>query len=158
MQGSSAEGADNTFEDNISSDFYNAGITTITYFYSAGGLHAPTVYHGLTLQLTKNANSCTSTLCDGGGTPRSLAEFQSDMDADTGTTQPLSDTYYTAVRTLRSDTVLDLNELEQWHTAAQPIADPYSLTETRFMEGYAEIFAGNAEDAETANYAEFHAM
>jgi len=49
--------------------------------------------------------------------------------------------------------------LEQWHTAAQPIADPYSLTETRFMEGYAEIFAQNAEtDAETANYAEFHAM
>ena len=158
VQGSSAEGADNTFEDNISSDFYNAGITTITYFYSAGGLHAPTVYHGLTLQLTKNANSCTSTLCDGGGTPRSLAEFQSDMDADTGTTQPLSDTYYTAVRTLMADTVLNLNELEQWHTAAQPIADPYSLTETRFMEGYAEIFAGNAEDAETANYAEFHAM
>jgi len=29
-----------------------------------------------------------------------------------------------AVRTLMADTVLDLNELEQWHTAAQPIADP----------------------------------
>ncbi|MBP5495577.1 MAG: T9SS type A sorting domain-containing protein, partial [Bacteroidales bacterium] len=39
-----------------------------------------------------------------------------------------------------------------------PIADPYSLTETRFMEGYAETFAGNAENAEMANYAEFHTM
>ena len=67
---------------------------------------------------------------------------------------------------LMSDTVLDLNELEQWHTAAQSanlanyanIGDPYSLTETRFMEGYAETFAGDAEDAEMANYAEFHAL
>ena len=55
--------------------------------------------------------------------------------------------------------VLDLNALEQWHTAAKPIADPYSLMETRFMEGYAEIFAENAEtDAEMANYADFHAL
>ena len=38
------------------------------------------------------------------------------------------------------------------------IADPYSLTETRFCEGYAEPFAENAEDAEMANYAEFHTM
>ena len=80
--------------------------------------------------------------------------------------QSLSDTYYEAVRTLMSDTVLDLNELEQWHTAAQSanlanyanIGDPYSLAETRFMEGYAETFAGDAEDAEMANYAEFHAL
>ena len=101
-------------------------------------------------------NMCSPTLCDG-GTPRSLAQFQSDADADT---------YYAAVRTLMSDTVLDLNELEQWHTAAQSanlanyanIGDPYSLAETRFMEGYAETFAGNAEDAEMANYAEFHAL
>ena len=64
---------------------------------------------------------------------------------------------------LMSDTVLDLNALEQWHTAAQSanlanyanIGDPYLLMETRFMEGYAETFA---EDAEMANYAEFHAL
>ena len=72
--------------------------------------------------------------------------------------QSLSDTYYSAVRTLMSDTVLNLNELELWHTAAQPIADPYSLTETRFMEGYAEPFIADAENAEMANYAEFHAL
>ena len=29
-----------------------------------------------------------------------------------------------------SDSLLDLSALEQWHSAAQPIADPYSLTET----------------------------
>ena len=75
-----------------------------------------------------------------------------------GMRQSLSETYYEAVRALMSDTVLDLSQLEQWHAAAQPIADPYSLTETRFMEGYAETFAGNAENAEMANYAEFHAM
>ena len=72
--------------------------------------------------------------------------------------QSLSETYYTAVRALMADSVLDLNTLEQWHTAAQPIADPYSLTETRFMEGYAEPFVADADDAELANYAEFHAM
>jgi hypothetical protein len=69
-----------------------------------------------------------------------------------------ADTYYDAVRAIMADSLLDLSELEQWHTAAQPIGDPYSLTETRFMEGYAETFAGDAEDAEMANYAEFHAM
>ena len=57
-----------------------------------------------------------------------------------------------------SDSLQDLSALEQWYTAAQPIADPYSLTETRFMEGYAETFAGDADSAEMANYAEFHAM
>ena len=72
--------------------------------------------------------------------------------------QSLSETYYTAVRVLLADSVLDLNTLEQWHTAAQPIADPYSLTETRFMEGYAEPFVAETDDAELANYAEFHAM
>ena len=74
------------------------------------------------------------------------------------TAQSLSDSYYTAVRTLMSDSLLDLGTLEQWHTAAQPIADPYSLTETRFCEGYAELFAADVDDAEMANYAEFHAM
>ncbi len=74
------------------------------------------------------------------------------------TAQSLSDTYYTAVRTLMSDSLLDLGTLEQWHAAAQPIADPYSLTETRFCEGYAETFAADVDDAEMANYAEFHAM
>ena len=69
-----------------------------------------------------------------------------------------ADTYYDTVRSLMSDSLLNLNALEQWHTAAQPIADPYSLTETRFMEGYAEPFAAAADDAEMSNYAEFHAM
>ncbi len=74
------------------------------------------------------------------------------------TAQSLSATYHTAVRALMADSLLDLHELEQWHAAAQPLADPYSLTETRFMEGYNESFEANADDAELANYAEFHAM
>ena len=149
VQGSSTEGADNDFKINVSSDFYNAGATSVIYYYSTGGFHAPTLCYGVSPQQAKNANPCDSTLCNGGGTPRTLAEFQSDVDAAS---------YYDAVRTLMADTVLDLNMLEQWHTAAQPIADPYSLAETRFMEGYAETFAENAEDAETANYADFHAL
>ena len=72
--------------------------------------------------------------------------------------QTLSETYYAAVREIMSDTVLDLNELEQWHAAAQPIGDPYSLTDTRFMEGYAELFTADADDAEMANYADFHTL
>ena len=141
---------------------------------------------GVSVIPSNTANNCASTLCNNGGPvyPLPLAGFQSGMNAYTtalaGNTdtdgmgnadgagvetqnfssqqQALSDTYYTAVRTLMSDSLLDLAALEQWHTAAQPIADPYSLTETRFMEGYAESFAADVDDAEMANYAEFHAM
>jgi hypothetical protein len=70
----------------------------------------------------------------------------------------LSEIYYSAVRSILSDTVLDLNALEQWHTTAQPIADPYSLTETRFAMGYSEPFVVDTDDEELSNYAEFHAM
>ena len=160
-QGESGKGADNNFSNTQTSSFYNLGSQVITYYYSSGGNHAPynVTPSYVALNSSATANPCTPTLCNGGGLQPRLAEFQSDMDACTGSTQPLSDIYYTAVRTIMSDTVLDLNELEQWHTAASSIADPYSLTETRFMEGYAEIFAENAEtDAETANYADFHAL
>jgi len=85
---------------------------------------------------------------DGGNVDQTLAGMQ----------QSLSETYYAAVRSIMTDTTLDLNALEQWHTAARPIADPYSLTETRFAMGYDELFVANADDAELANYAEFHAM
>ncbi len=97
-----------------------------------------------------------------GGTGVETQNFASLQQGGTGnlseTAQSLSESYYTAVRALMSDSLLDLGTLEQWHTAAQPIADPYSLTETRFCEGYAETFAADVDDAEMANYAEFHAM
>ena len=160
-QGESSKGADNSFSNTQTSSFRNAGPQYITYYYSNGGNHAPynETQTYVTLNSSATANPCSSTLCNDGWVQPRLADFQSDMDTYTDSTQPLSDIYYTAVRTLMSDTVLDLNELEMWHTVAQPISDPYSLTETRFMEGYAEIFAENAEtDAEMANYAEFHAL
>jgi subtilisin family serine protease len=160
-QGESGKGADNSFSNTQTSSFRNPGPQDITYYYSNGGNHVPynVTPSYVALNNSATANPCTSTLCNDGWIQPRLAEFQSDMDACTGSTQPLSNIYHTAVRAIMSDTVLDLNELEMWHTAAQPIADPYSLTETRFMEGYAEIFAENAEtDAETANYAEFHAL
>ena len=162
-QGSLQSSAGNTFNGTVSYNIENASSQNLAYYYTGRPVSDNPYYPSLRTTnvlpyLSNSANPCTSTLCNGGGTTKSLAEFQSDMDAYTGLTQPLSDTYYTAVRTIMSDTVLDLNELEQWHTAAQPIADPYSLTETRFMEGYAEIFAENAEDAEMANYADFHAL
>jgi hypothetical protein len=151
-QGSLAKGADNEFYSNLTNSIYNGGVQKLTYYFSSGNNHAPTNPYNVTLNSRANSNSCSSTLCypHGGGLPPILlAGSQSDISADT---------YYTAVRAIMSDTVLDLSALEQWHSAAQPIADPYSLTETRFMEGYAETFAENAENAEMANYAEFHAM
>jgi hypothetical protein len=163
-QGSLQSSAGNTFNGTVSYNIENASSQNLAYYYTGRPVSDNPYYPSLRTTnvvpyLSNSANPCTSTLCNGnGGMTKSLAEFQSDMDTYTGSTQPLSDTYYAAVRTLMSDTVLDLNELEQWHTAAQPIADPYSLTETRFMEGYVETFAGNAEDVEMANYAEFHAM
>ncbi len=160
MQGWSNSGADNSFVNTQTNSFYNPGPQYISYFYSSGGNHAPynVTPSYVALNSSATANSCASTLCDGGWVQPRLAEFQSDMDACTGSTQPLSDIYYTAVRTLMTDTILDLNELEQWHAAAQPIGDPYSLAETRFMEGYVETFTADVDDAEMANYAEFHAL
>ena len=143
-------GADNSFDHTIASSFYNAGSQNVLYAYSNGDIsHVPYNPYNIVTYDLSSANGCEPNLCYDGSVPRSLSQFQSDMDADD---------YFNAVRTLMSDTVLNLNELEQWHTAALPIADPYSLTETRFMEGYAETFSENAENAEMANYAEFHAL
>ena len=188
-------GADNTFKGTLSSSFYNAGNQSVTYSYSNSTFHQPYLPHNVSTFGLALANGCPSMLCSG-GTPKSLAGFQSDMNiytavhsaAPSGATEPqpnthtvgaaepqpnaqsladmrqsLSATYHTAVRALMADSLLDLNELEQWHVTAQSLADPYSLTETRFVEGYAEAFAADANDAdandaEMANYAEFHAM
>ena len=147
-QGTAVKGADNIFASTITSSIFNESMDVINYYYGNGS--APISPYQVTTYSGAAANLCSSTLCDGGiPGPGPIDALEGDMDADI---------YYTAVRTLMSDTVLDLNELEQWHTAAQPIGDPYSLTETRFMEGYVETFAGNAEDVEMANYAEFQAM
>lgn len=153
-------GADNSFDHTFVSSFYNAGSQSILYVYSNGSnLNTPYNPYNITTYNLSIGNTCISTLCEGGDTPKSLTGFQSEAGNLSETAQSLSETYYAAVRTLMSDSLLDLGTLEQWHTAAQPIADPYSLTETRFMEGYAETFAENAEtNAEMANYAEFHAM
>ena len=151
-QGSPSKGADNEFHNtsNTISNFYNPELPSITYYYYNGNTNLiPSSSLGLTLITVNTSNSCASTLCNNGGSMKSLTEFQSDMDADS---------YYESVRALMADSVLDLNALEQWHAAAQPIADPYSLTETRFMLGYDDLFAADADDAELANYAEFHAM
>ena len=184
-QGSSAKGADNEFHNtsvNIS-NFYNPEVWRISYYYYNGNTDLyPAHSTGVDLTTVSALNSCPSTLCDhnnGGGIYLPLSGFASQVSAYTaalsGTDddglegandypslqtlrQTLSDTYYAAVREIMSDTVLDLNELEQWHAAAQPIGDPYSLTETRFMLGYSEPFTADAEDAEMANYAEFHAL
>ena len=162
LQGSLQSSAGNFFGKVKNYNIQNMSNQSLVYFYtgtpSSSNPYYPSMRTSNVLPyLSNTANSCISTLC-GGGSLKSLSEFQSDMDTYTGSTQPLSDIYYTAVRIIMSDTVLDLNELEMWHTAAQPIGDPYSLTETRFMEGYAEIFAGNADDSEMANYADFHAL
>ena len=170
-QGSSSKGADNTFAFTQNSSFYNLGWDTITYFYKN---YSDPIFPYRIIPSTKTAaNSCSSTLCNGGGgVYMPLASFSSQIEtyvtaagnantdaADVATQQQsLSETYYEAVHTLMSDSLLDLVALEQWHTAAQPIADPYSLTETRFCEGYNESFLTDADNAELTNYAELHAM
>ncbi len=184
-QGNINQGVDNKFLFGQTSSLYNIGSFQLNYYHSSNNIF--NLYNPTGVATESNIatlNPCTSTLCDngipGGGGGQFLASFQSDMNAYTtalanqspadGTdggvdetlsemVHALSETYYNAVRTLLADTVLDLNELEQWHTVAQPIADPYSLTETRFMMGYSEPFVNtDADDAELANYADFHAM
>ena len=151
-QGNANSSAGNTFDKKVGMDIVNDRSQNINYYYTGNisGVYYPDQCSGLVTRLSaSSANTCASLLCENGGNGRSLAGFLSNIEADT---------YYIVVRALMSDTALDLNELEQWHTAAQHIADPYSLTETRFMEGYAEPFVAYAEDAEMTNYADFHAM
>ncbi|MBR4912523.1 MAG: S8 family serine peptidase [Bacteroidales bacterium] len=187
-QGSVQQGADNQFVNTqVSSLYFSTGKNRI-YHYSNIGFHTPYLPYNVSIDNTAEECGCASTLCDNGGGPYvPLTSFASQVSAYTaalsGTDddglegandysslqalrQTLSDTYYAAVREIMSDTVLDLNELEQWHTAAHSanlanyanIGDPYSLTETRFMLGNSEPFTADAEDAEMANYAEFHAL
>ena len=188
VQGTSTKGADNVFDNNTQniSNLYNSTASNITYYYYVSGTNLEPVHRtGVTPVAINNENSCAPTLCNyNGGGSVYLAGFQSDMNAYTtalaatadaegmengdstgvetqhfaSLQQALSNTYYDAVRAIMSDSLLDLNALEQWHTAAQPIADPYSLTETRFCEGYSETFSAAADDAELSNYAEFHAL
>ena len=179
-QGSLQTSAGNKFQQTYGMNISNGGIQSIKYYYKNSVTNSyaePTLYSGsVYVTLSNDTNTCASTLCNNGGwivngTGPSLAQFQSSIagtdddsapqggaNSDTAAWQTLSDTYHAAVRSIMSDTVLNLSTLEQWHTAAQPIADPYSLAETRFMEGYAEPFIADADDAEMANYAEFHAL
>ena len=151
IQGSSSKGADISFPTVLTSSIYNANSKTITYYYSVTGTHYPTNYVNITPVPTKNENTCSPTPCNALPDP-------GPGPADGLAGEMTSDTYHTAVRAIMADSLLDLSALEQWHAAAQSIGDPYSLTETRFMLGYDDLFAADADDAELANYAEFHAM
>ena len=173
-QGSLKRGADNLFVNTQSYSIYNAGSQLITYYHSPNYPPGNVTTSNIGVVGIAAVNPRTSTLCNhngGGNFPFLLAGFLSGMEAYTTAVgnddgggdraemrYSLSETYYESVRALMADSVLDLNALEQWHAAAQPIADPYSLTETRFMLGYDDLFAADADDAELANYAEFHAM
>ncbi len=151
IQGSSSKGADISFPTVLTSSIYNANSKTITYYYSVTGTHYPTNYVNITPVPTKNENTCSPTPCNAIPDP-------GPGPADGLAGEMTSDTYHTAVWAIMADSLLDLSALEQWHAAAQSIGDPYSLTETRFMLGYDDLFAADADDAELANYAEFHAM
>jgi hypothetical protein len=184
-QGSLQISAGNMFNHIYGFNIQNKGFSNIDYYYSgtpaSNNIYYPTIYSSNVTLLSSNlANPCTPTLCNNNNNNPRLAGFSGMMDSYTaaldsiganddsplqGENLPLTDMarnlseiYYAAVRSILSDTVLDLNALEQWHSAAQPIADPYSLTETRFAMGYSEPFVADADDAELANYAEFHAM
>ena len=170
FQGTSQNSAGNTFDKKTGLDIVNNGSQNLNYYYTGNTLspYYPDQCSGLVTKLSASkTNPCTSTLCNNngsGGTQKTLPEFQSEMaEADNDSPQldmqqSLSDTYHAAVRAIMADSLLDLSALEQWHAAAQSIGDPYSLTETRFMMGYNEPFVADADDAELANYAEFHAM
>ena len=189
-QGSLSAGADNTFNNTRVSSIQNAGGQKLTYYYSAGNNHAPYNPIFVSLNSRATANSCASTLCGYQG-PQPLVDLTSfsslfstvpsllatepptTIDGIAATEPPTTDDasaiYHTAVRTLMADSLLDMAALEQWHAAAQPIADPYSLTETRFSMGYDETFAYNTPTIpsptateppiatdELSDYTEFH--
>ena len=184
-QGSLQISAGNTFDGTSFFNINNTSIQNISYYYtgkatSINPYYPSQVTSNVSRIVSNTANPCTPTLCNNNNNNPRLAGFSGMMDSYTaaldsiganddsplqGENLPLtemarnlSEIYYAAVRSILSDTVLDLNALEQWHSAAQPIADPYSLTETRFAMGYSEPFVADADDAELANYAEFHAM
>ena len=163
-QGSLSAGADNTFNNTRMSSIQNAGGQKLTYYYSAGNNHSPYNPIFVTLNSRATANACASTLCDGVLPPPppfdltsftsllsttipspTATEHQTSTDgiaaAESPTPDEVSAIYHTAVRALMADTLLDLAALEQWHAAAQPIADSYSLTETRFALRYDEVFS-----------------
>ena len=161
-QGSLYEGADNIFSNTRISSIHNDDAQQITYFFSRSSSHIP--YNVTTTNVTLNfsvaANACASTLC--GEIPQPSVPSA----AGSPNTDDASAIYHTAVHTLMADTMMDLAALEQWHAAAQPIADPYSLAETRFAMGYDEDYANDNSQThgraslsmtdELAAYTRFH--
>lgn len=97
-------------------------------------------------------------MIDGNSEETLSSTFQTEMSSLIGMRQNLSEIYYESVRALMADSLLNLNELEQWHTVAQPISDPYSLTETRFQNGNANSTVVAETIEETYNYADFHSL
>ena len=182
-QGNLFKGADNTFSGTRTSSIYNYGTQQLTYYYSRGSSHAPYNVSSTTVTLNSGAtaNDCASTLC-GDELPQpltNLVSFTTLMSAYTPTipspaaTEPQTSTdgiaaagspttddasaiYHNAVRALMADTLLDLAALELWHAAAQPIADPYSLTETRFAMGYDEDYANNNSQTHDTTFVQTH--
>ena len=184
-QGNLFKGADNTFSGTRTSSIYNYGTQQLTYYYSRGSSHAPYNVSSTTVTLNSGAtaNDCASTLC-GDELPQPLTnlvsfttlmsayissttipspaatEPQTSTDgiaaAGSPTTDDASAIYHNAVRALMADTLLDLAALEQWHAAAQPIADPYSLTETRFAMGYDEDYANNNSQTHDTTFVQTH--
>ena len=178
-QGSLSAGADNTFNNTRMSSIQNAGGQKLTYYYSAGNNHSPYNPIFVTLNSRATANACASTLCGGvlpPPPPFDLTSFTSLLSttipsptatepqtstdgiaaAESPTTNEVSAIYHTAVRALMADTLLDLAALEQWHATAQPIADPYSLTETRFALGYDEDYANNNSQTHDTTFVQTH--
>lgn len=97
-------------------------------------------------------------MIDGNSEETLSSTFQTEMSSLIGMRQNFSEIYYESVRALMADSLLNLNELEQWHTVAQPISDPYSLTETRFQNGNANSTVVAETIEETYNYADFHSL
>ena len=76
-------GADNSFDHTIISSFYNAGSQNVLYAYSNGDIsHVPYDPYNIVTYDLSSTNGCEPNLCNDGGAPRSLSQFQSDMGAD----------------------------------------------------------------------------
>ncbi len=75
-QGSASSGADNSFDDTQTSSFYHAGTQSLNYYHSPNSQYSPeSPSSNVTVNGNASVNTCTSTLCNNGNTPKSPGSF-----------------------------------------------------------------------------------
>lgn len=178
-QGSSSQGADNTFIGTHNSSFYNASSQQITYFHSNSShiMNPYNVTNNIFVSNTALANNCISTLCNNSSKNQDLTSlnpfnsiqydlennnssfpFQLNNSSQSSTDSlatfvELSKIYIENILSEMNTFAINLQSLARWHSSASQFANCYSIAETQFQSDGVSSYVETENSEETINYA-----